>query len=164
MTRACRLFAGFAQLLAMTAIALSESRSVAAPARDGDPVLIGTKWTGSLTQRGKFAGGTGPPKFDVVLVVTKRDGNAFEAELQAKTPNLKITYLVKGEIARTADGKGFTVKFESFDSKDVESTTPILGIPYSATLTGKSMKGTWKLTRPNEDIAIEGDFSLELGK
>lgn len=137
--------------------------SVAAPAREGDPVLIGTKWKGKLTQRGTFAGGgKGPPELDVVLIVTKRDDSTFAADLQESTTSLKITYLVKGEIARTADGKSYTVKFESFDSKDIESTTAIIGIPYTATLTGKIMKGTWKMTQGEADL--QGDFEVELSK
>jgi hypothetical protein len=138
---------------------------LAAPAKDSDSVLVGTKWRGKLTQRGTFSGGAnGPPQFDILLVVTKRDGNKFEAELQEKTKSLSVTYLVKGEIAPAADGKTRTLKFESFDSKDVDNTAPILGIPYSATLTGKSMKGTWKLKRADKEIDIEGDFTVELGK
>jgi hypothetical protein len=155
-----------AALAAIVAAAAGASpRCAAAPAKDNDPLLIGSKWAGKLTQRGTFSGGgAGPPEFDIVLVITKRDNNAFEAELREKTPSLKITYLVKGEVARTADGKGYALKFQSYDSKDVESTTPILGIPYFATLSGKVMKGSWKLTRADEEIDIAGDFALERTK
>jgi hypothetical protein len=139
--------------------------AIAAPARESDPLLLGSKWKGTLNQRGTFSGGSsGPPRFDIVLVVTKREGAKFEAELQEKTKDLKITYLVKGEIAAAADGKSYALKFESHDSKDVENTSALLGIPYSSTLSGKTLKGTWKLKRPADEIDIEGDFALELAK
>jgi len=154
-----------AALGAILAAAAVADSLAAAPAKDNDPLLIGSKWAGKLTQRGTFSGGgAGPPEFEVVLAVTKRDDNSFEAELREKAPSLKITYLVKGKIARTAGGKSYAVTFQSYDFKDVESTTPLIGIPYSATLAGKSMKGSWKLSRADEEIDIAGDFSLELTK
>jgi hypothetical protein len=143
------------------------SAAVAAPVPETDPLLIGTRWKGKLTQRGTFAsGGMGPPEFKVVLTVTKRDRNRFEAELHevAEAESLSITYLVKGEITRDPMGKGYVVAFQSFDSKDVVNTAPILGIPYRGTVTGKKVEGTWKMPKNDNGIDIEGDFSLELGR
>jgi hypothetical protein len=139
----------------------------AAPAPERDPVLIGSKWKGKLTQRGTFAtGGTGPPEFKIVLTITDRNRNSFEAELRevAEAQSLSITYLVKGEIARDKDGKGYVIKFKSVAAKDIENTNPLLGIPYEAALTGRTMKGTWKIPRNKDGIEIEGDFEVELLK
>lgn len=150
--------AGAVVLLAVSVLA-------AAPAPDGDPVLIGSKWEGKLTQRGTFAtGGMGPPEFKVVLTITDRDRDTFEAELHevSEAQSLKITYLVKGEIARGKNGKGYVVTFKSVGAKEVENTFPLLGIPYHATLTGRTMKGTWKIPKNNDGIDIEGDFTVEL--
>ena len=89
------------------AMMLAVAVATAAPAPERDPLLIGSKWKGKLTQRGTFAGGgMGPPEFHVVLTITKRDRNAFEAELHevAEPQSLSITYLVTGAIARTSTG------------------------------------------------------------
>lgn len=138
--------------------------SAAAPVPDIDPLVVGAQWKGKLTQRGTFAGTAGPPQFEVVFVVTRRERTRFQAELQEKTTGLKITYLVKGEISRPAKGMRREIQFESFDSKDVESTTPVLGVAYKAVVSGKSLKGTWKFHRGSDQIDIEGDFELLSGK
>lgn len=146
-------------------IMLAASFLAAAPAPESDPVLIGSKWTGKLTQRGTFAiGGMGPPEFKVVLTITDRDKNTFQGELHevAEEQSLRITYLVKGEIARDKNGKGYIVTFKSVGAKGVENTYPLLGIPYEATLTGRTMKGTWKIPKNKDGIDIEGDFTVEL--
>jgi hypothetical protein len=79
--------------------ALSFSSYAAAPAKDGDPVLIGTVWKGKLTQKGEYKGAGGaPPEFDCEFTITKRDGEKFEADLFEKTPDLELTYLVRGTI------------------------------------------------------------------
>lgn len=138
--------------------------SLAAPVRESDPVLIGTKWAGKLTQRGEFAGGgSGPPEFECVLAVTKRDNAAFEAELREQSSGLKVTYIVKGEITPTASGKSHTVTFRSVDAKDVVGTSAILDIPYTGTVSGRAMKGTWRFRTAN-GTDIEGDFAFELSR
>ena len=150
-----------------TSVLIVASALSAAPAPERDPVLIGTKWKGKLTQRGTFAsGGMGPPEFTVVLTITSRDRKTFEAELHevAKEPALCITYVVKGEIGRDKNGKGYIVTFKSVAAKNVENTYPLLGIPYEATLTGRTMKGTWKIPKNKDGINIEGDFTVELMK
>jgi hypothetical protein len=150
---------------AAAVLAAGAPRGGAAPVKDGDPVLIGTKWKGTLTQRGTFAGGgTGPPEFAVVLTVTHRDGNTFRADLREEAGDIKLTYVVKGEIARTADGKGYAVTFSSVEAKDVTNTAPILGVPYTGTLAGRAWKGTWKIPRTAAGTDVEGDFALELSK
>lgn len=136
-----------------------------APARDGDPVLIGTKWVGKLTQRGEFAvGGVGPPEFDCVFTVTKRDGNTFEAELKEQTQTLKVTYIVKGEVAAAPDGKGYVIAFTSVDAKDVAGTSALNDIPYTGTVSGRVMKGTWKYAPANTATNVSGEFSFEMSK
>ena len=130
----------------------------AAPARDGDPLLIGTVWTGSLVQRGG-----GPRAFDCALEVTARDGDTFEAELRAKTGAQEVTYLVRGTIKPVAGRdrtKWHAVEFTSFGAKDVKNTGAVLGVPYTASLTGKKLAGIWK----SDEHKIEGDFEFEIGK
>ena len=130
----------------------------AAPAKDGHPLLIGTVWQGKLTQRGG-----GPDTFDCGFTVTKRDGEKFEAELHAKTANLELTYLVRGTVKPVAGkekAKRYAVEFVSFDVKNVKNTGAVLGVPYTATQTGKTLAGTWT----SEEFNIEGDFEFELGK
>ena len=63
----------------------------AAPAKDGDPVLVGTVWKGKLTQKGEFMGGGGvPPEFDCEFTITKRDGNPITLRRPYVDPALCI--------------------------------------------------------------------------
>jgi hypothetical protein len=138
--------------------------SLAAPVRESDPVLIGTKWAGKLTQRGTFAGGgSAPPEFDCVLTVTKRDRATFEAGLREQSGGLRVTYIVKGEVTLLGHGKGHAIAFRSVDAKDVVGTSAILGIPYTGTVSGRTMKGTWR-HRTADGTDIAGDYSFELSK
>ncbi|MBX9622410.1 MAG: hypothetical protein K2X82_01205 [Gemmataceae bacterium] len=137
----------------------------AAPVREADPLLVGTRWTGTLTQKGTFGGGgPGPPKFDTVFTVTRRDGAEFEADLRERTADLDITYIVRGEVVRAADGKGYTLSFRSVDAKDMVNTVPILGVPYTGTVAGRTLKGKWVHRRPAEGTEVEGEFALERAK
>jgi hypothetical protein len=137
-------------------------RGVAAPARDGDPLLVGTAWKGKLTQKGG-----GPTDFDCEFTVTKRDAETFEAELREKSDTIEVTYVVKGTV-RPVDprnrAKGYKVRFESLDAKDLRNTSAILKVPYAGTLVGKTLKGTWKLPPDSEFGMLEGDFTFERGK
>ncbi|MBX9585499.1 MAG: hypothetical protein K2X87_34770 [Gemmataceae bacterium] len=147
------------------ALLLAAGWLAAVPARETDPLLVGTKWTGTLTQKGTFAGGAaGPPEFRTVLTVTRRSGTEFGADLREQTDGLDITYVVKGEVGRAAGGKGYAVTFRSVDAKDISGTLAILGVPYAGTVAGKSLKGTWKYRPPDTATAIEGEFMLELSK
>jgi hypothetical protein len=136
--------------------------SNAAPARDGDPLLIGTVWKGKLSQRGG-----GPTGFDCELKITKRDEATFEAELYEKSDAIELTYVVRGTI-KPADPKnkekGYKIEFESFDARDVKNTSAILKVPYKGTLSGKTMKGSWKLPEDSDFGELEGDFEFELSK
>ncbi len=133
----------------------------AAPIKERDPLLVATKWKGKLTQKGTFAGGVaGPPAFETVLNVTERNGFVFRAELTEEAPGIKVTYLVKGDICPAAD-KTYTVTFKSIGAKDVAGTLPILGIPYTGTVTGRTIRGTWKMPKNDEGTDVEGDFSVE---
>src|SRR5262249_49778482 len=130
------------------------------PAKDGDPVLKDTVWKGKLTQRGG-----GPDLYECEFKITKRDGDKFEADLYEKTEFLELTYLVRGTIVPVDPKnkeKGYKIEFESYDAKDVKNTTAILKVPYKATLTGKKIKGTWKLPEDSEFGELEGDFEFEL--
>jgi hypothetical protein len=149
-------------------VGLSLSGYAAAPAKDGDPVLVGTVWKGKLTQKGEYKGaGGGPPEFDCEFTITKRDGEKFEAELFEKTDSLKLTYIVKGTIkpvdAKDKD-KGYKIEWESVGAKDVENTTEIIKIPYTGTVKDKKLKGTWKAPADDEGTTLEGDFEFELTK
>lgn len=148
--------------------AISFSGYAAAPAKDGDPVLIGTMWKGKLTQKGEFKGaGGGPPEFDCEFAITKRDGEKFEADLFEKTPDLELTYIVRGTIKpvdKDDKDKGYKIEWESVGSKDVKNTEAIIKIPYTGTVTGKKMKGTWKYPQNDDGTTLEGDFEFELAK
>ncbi len=138
----------------------------AAPAKDGDPVLIGTVWKGKLTQKGEYKGAGGaPPEFHCEFTITKRDGEKFEADLFEKTDELKLTYLVRGTIKpvdKDKPEKGYKIEWESVGSKDVENTEAITKIPYIATLQGKKIKGTWKHPLNDDGTTIEGAFEFDL--
>jgi hypothetical protein len=152
-------------LVGIAALALG---GYAAPAKDGDPVLVGTVWKGKLTQKGEFKGaGGGPPEFDCEFTITKRDGEKFEADLYEKTGDLELTYVVKGTI-KPADPqnkeKGYKIEWESVGAKDVKNTTEIIKIPYTGTVKDKKIKGTWKHPENDEGTTLEGDFEFELSK
>src|SRR5437868_2796736 len=85
----------------------------AAPEKGADdPLLVDSKWTGKLTQKGQIDGNDVVLDLETELKVTKRDGNKFEGELKEwNDSGIKLTYLVKGEIVKTKDGKAFTVNF-----------------------------------------------------
>src|SRR5438876_726849 len=95
--------------LTLVVLALAQPQTSAAPAKDGDPLLIGTFWKGKLTQRGG-----GPTGFDCEFKVTKRDGETFQAELYEKSDEIEVTYVVKGTI-KPVDPKnkekGYKVEF-----------------------------------------------------
>jgi hypothetical protein len=139
--------------------------AMAASAKDdADPLAKGTKWTGKLTQKGKIEGTESPLSLEVTLTVTRRDGTEFKADLYekgAESTGVELTYLVTGTVVPANDGKEFTVKFQSFDVKD-EKSRVFLNIPYSGTITGKTLKGTWKHPPNVVGTTIEGDFTLEL--
>ena len=129
-----------------------------------DPLIVDSKWTGTLAQKGQIDGNEVALKLEAELKVTKRDGNKFEGELKEwNDSGIKLTYLVKGDIAKTKEGKGFTVNFKSYDFKDAESQT-FINIPYAGKLEGKKLAGTWKHPKNDDGITIEGDFALELSK
>jgi hypothetical protein len=138
--------------------------AAAAPARDPDPLPVESKWKGKLSQKGKIKGEEVPLDLDAVLTVTKRDGEKFEAELfEEGEPGIRLTYLVKGEVKKAKDGKGYAVEFKSYDFKDARSET-FLNIPYKGTIEGKKLAGTWKHPPTDDDTTIEGEFTLELAK
>ena len=150
-------------VLAVAGLALG---GYAAPAKDGDPVLVGTVWKGKLTQKGEFKGaGGGPDAFDCEFTITKRDGETFEAELYETTGDLELTYVVKGTIKPAdAKNKGYKIEWESVGAKDVKNTTEITRIPYTGTVKDKKIKGTWKHPANDEGTTLEGDFEFELTK
>ena len=140
--------------------------TIAAPAkmREDDPLKFGTKWSGKLTQKGQIMKVDVPLEFTATLTVTKRDGVKFDAELDEKgsvDSGIEVTYLVSGEVTKAEDGKGYTVKFESHTVKKYIFKT-FLKIPYTGTLEGKSLKGTWEHPKNEEGTTIKGEFTLEL--
>jgi hypothetical protein len=151
----------FAAAFVFVGVALQAAAPVPKGA-DGDPVLKDTLWKGKLTQKGG-----GPESYDCVFTITKRDGEKFEAELYEKTDTLELTYLVRGTV-KPVDPKnkekGFKIEFESYAAKDVKNTSEILNVPYTATLKGKQIKGSWKLPEDSPFGALEGDFEFELSK
>lgn len=138
---------------------------VAAPLPATDPLLPGTRWHGTLTQKGEFGGGaTGPPAFRTVLTITARDGDRFDADLAETSDEIRVTYHVKGTITTAGDGKGFAVRFRSTGASGAVNTNPILGIPYDGAIVGKTLRGTWRVPPNRSGTTVEGEFQLELGK
>lgn len=154
--------------LSLVAMLAFISHTIAAPVRDSDPVFTGTVWKGKLTQKGEFMGAANnPPEFDCEFTITKRSGEKFEAELFEKTPDLELTYIMKGTIKpvdpKNAD-KGYKIEFESVEAKGVKNTAPITKIPYSGVVKDKKMKGTWKHPENSDNTTLEGEFDFELTK
>lgn len=132
---------------------------VPANAPDGSPIPTGSVWKGKLTQEGG-----GPIEYEAVFTVTKREGEKFEASLYEKTGEIELTYLVRGTVApidpKNKD-KGFKLEFKSYDAKDVKNVSEIVGVPYTGTVEGKKIKGTWKLPPDSEFGNLSGSFEFE---
>lgn len=154
-----------ARAVAMVLVAGAAGVLAAAPARPADPVLVGSRWVGTLTQKGDFGlGGPGPPEFRTTLTVTERSGDRFAADLRETTDGLSITYIVTGEVTRAGDGKGYVLAFRSVGAKEQRNTSAVLGVPYTGTVAGRTLSGTWVFRLPGQDTPIEGTFRLELAK
>jgi len=149
------------RLVAACSVAFLALVASAAPERGAaDPLEVGTKWAGKLTQKGKIEGNEVPLTLEAELSITKRDGVKFEGELREWNDNgIRLTYLVKGEVKKGKE-KGFAVEFKSYDFKDADSQT-FVDIPYIGTIEGKKLGGTWKHPKNDQDTTIEGEFSLE---
>lgn len=147
------------KLMATAILMALATGAPAAPAKDGDPLVIGSVWRGKLVQRGN-----GADTFDCALKITHRDGAKFEAELHEKTDALELTYLVRGTIKPAVPGKDgakrYTVEFASYEAKNVKNTGALVEVPYTGTLTGKKIAGTWK----HDEYKAEGDFEFEIAK
>ncbi|MFO0800452.1 MAG: hypothetical protein U0804_23535 [Gemmataceae bacterium] len=147
----------------LAATALSAGGS-AAPLPDVDPMLAGTKWVGTLSQRGSFRGGApAPPAFQAALTVTRRHGDRFEGELDEVAGPIRVTYVVKGVVGPAPGGKGHTVSFRSVGTTLAQSTVPVLDVPYAGVLRGRNLTGTWKAAGTG-GANVEGDFALEMGR
>ena len=144
---------------------LCAGAAIAATAKDdADPLAKGTIWKGKLTQKGKIEGKEEPLTLEATLTITKREGTEFWGDLYEKgagTVEIELTYLVRGNVVPATEGKDFTVKFTSENSRDAKSRV-FLKVPYTGTLAGKTLTGTWKHQDDVLGAAIEGDFSLEL--
>lgn len=130
--------------------------------KNADPLTVDSQWKGKLTQKGKIKGEKEiPPEFETVLVVTKRKDSDFECELREKVGASNVTYLCKGKITPGEKG-AFKVDFTSTSVKSANETfIAVPQVPYTGTITGKTLKGTWKLSAPKEDTELEGEFGFE---
>ncbi len=130
--------------------------------KDTDPLALDSQWKGKVTQRGKIRGVKEiPPEFATVLVVTKRKDNDFECELREKVGDANVTYHCKGKIA-PAGKDAFKVDFASVAVKSSsDGFIAVQQIPYTGTITAKTLKGTWKLPLNKEDTELDGEFSFE---
>ena len=133
-----------------------------APAQDGDPLPLKSEWKGKLTQRGKIKGEKEvPAEFDTVLVVTGRKGNEFDCELREKVADSSVTYICKGKISIGEKG-GVNVEFESISAKSPnQDFVSVTKVPYTGTINGKTLKGSWKAPANKEDTEVSGEFTLE---
>jgi hypothetical protein len=132
---------------------------VADPTKE-DALKQGSILKGELTQRGSWMGLEVPPKFSVEFEVTKRDKDEFECVLREETPDGgKVHYRCKGLIVRSP-GKPLQVEFRSVECLLMENLGSVTDVPYTATLRGDTLEGTWKYVRENENINVEGDFKF----
>jgi len=130
--------------------------------KDTDPLAVDSQWKGKLTQKGKINGIKEiPPEFETVLVVTKRQDADFECELREKTGDSNVTYSCKGKIVPGEKGE-FKVDFKSTSVKSANETfISVSQVPYTGAISGKTLKGTWKLSSQKDDTEIEGEFNFE---
>ena len=124
-----------------------------------DPFQVDTHWKGKLTQRGMNPDwGFIPGELNSDIVITQRDGNDFEAELHESTESLGITFVCKGKIQALGD-RTFILSFETVEIKAAQNgTVGLLGVQYTAKVSGKSLKGEWKYPQNNRGITLEGDY------
>jgi hypothetical protein len=130
---------------------------------EADPLVLKSEWKGKLTQKGKIMGVQAPPEFEVVLVVTQRKDKDFECELREKLPDgAHVTYLCKGKVLPVKAGTS-VVTFESVGVKAAnEGFVPVTRVPYTGTVIGNVLKGTWRVPLNKiDDTELEGEFNLQ---
>jgi hypothetical protein len=120
---------------------------------------VDTHWKGKITQRGTNPDwGFIPNELNSDFVITQRDGNDVEAELHESTESLDITFVCKGKIQALGD-RTFILSFESTEIKAAQNgTVGLIGVQYTAKLSGKALKGEWKYPQNNRGITLEGDY------
>jgi hypothetical protein len=129
-----------------------------------DSLKQGSILKGELYQRGSWMGLDVPPKFMVEMEVTKRDKDEFECVLREETPDGgKVHYRCKGTLVRKP-GQALQVDFRSVECLLMEGLGSVTDVPYTATLKGDTLEGTWKYVRENENINVEGDFKFSRPK
>jgi hypothetical protein len=127
---------------------------------DEDPLPVESQWKGKLAQLGTYPSTQFPPEVDAVLTITKRDGNNVEAELRETVPSMDITFLCRGRLTRRAD-KSLSLELRSYGVKGLpNSGRYLIDVPYTARISGDSIKGSWKYVDKNEGIDMGGDFNL----
>ena len=124
-----------------------------------DPFQVNSHWKGTITQRGTHPDwGFIPAELSSAFVITRRDGNDFEAELHENTDSLDITFVCKGKVQTLSDC-AFMLTFDSVEIKAAQvGTVGLTGVQYTAKVSGKSLKGDWKYPQNNRGITLEGDF------
>jgi hypothetical protein len=125
-----------------------------------DPLPVETQWKGKFTQIGTHPEVTFPPELDATLTITRRDGNAVEAELRETTAGLDITFLCSGQLIRNAD-HSVSLDLRSHGVKGVPNAGfYLINVPYSARINGDAIKGTWQYIDRTEGIDLGGDYML----
>lgn len=153
------------QRLMLSAAALAMLSLWTAAAQDGkkeaDGLTVDSQWKGKLTQRGKIQGDKNiPAEFETLLVVTKRKDADFECELREKAGPATVTYRCKGKVTPGEKG-AFQVEFESVGVViSSDDFVPVERVPYRGIISGKTLKGTWKLPLNKEDTELEGEFEF----
>lgn len=126
--------------------------------------MKGSVLKGELTQRGTWMGLDVPPKFSVEMEITLRDKEDFECILREQTPEGgKVHYRCKGKLIRSP-GKPLQVEFRSVECLLMEGLGSVTDVPYSATLKGDTLEGTWRYVRDNDNINVEGEFKVSRPK
>lgn len=125
-----------------------------------DPLPVESQWKGKLAQLGSHPNIEFPPEVDATLTISKRDGDNVEAELCETLPGMELTFLCKGRLSRRAD-KSLWLEVRSYGVKGLANAGMfIVDVPYTARLTGDSLKGAWKYVNKAEGIDLGGDFQL----
>ncbi len=130
------------------------------PIAEEDLLPAGSQWEGKLAQVGAHPSIQFPSEVNAVLTITRRDGDAFEAELRETMPGMDITFLCRGRLIRRAD-MSLLLDMRSTSVKGIPNAgLYIVDVPYTARINGDSIKGTWKYVEKNKGIDLGGDFQL----
>lgn len=144
--------------LAILAIA-----SVGATSFGDDPFPRGSVWTGNLTQDGRHPDFKSVPSgYEVVMVVTGRNGDSFTADLHERVGGIRLTYKVEGQLQARDGGRGVKLRFRPVEAEGSKSAyeahTELL---YATVLRDDQIIGLWRHRRNERNITVHGTLTLK---